>query len=270
MGDEASTEQVGNAAEKVSGTAKGAVDAVKPYVSPEAASELTQPEAQATVRGAAEGAAQEAGVPTVMPRSVRDEFNTAGENVLAKGKSCFQQIDAATDNAWQVNQNALKAVGNKIRTAVDEDVLSDATARQADLLEQQEQILAQAREAGVPEETIQAARSSWRQGSELQDLQAQINFGVKGRAAVTEAGEMIDASKIAPRLQKMYDSGRLQDALGEEGATKFLHDVDSVANTSSRMISRAKLVSWAVKYGRTQLTEKSCVFFEIIGRGGRI
>ena len=60
--------------------------------------------------------------------------------------------------------------------------------------------------------------------------------------------EMVDASQLLPKLNKLRDSGRLAQAIGEDGAAQLIRDVDKAAQTKASAISRVKLVKTVGKY----------------------
>ena len=66
--------------------------------------------------------------------------------------------------------------------------------------------------------------------------------GVRPEMAVAgSTPEMLDAGKLLPRLNKLNDSGRLAQAIGEDAAAKLIQDVDKAARTKASAISRVKL-----------------------------
>jgi hypothetical protein len=215
-----------------------------------------QPELQAATKGAAAEAADSAAVKPASTPTIRETFTNTAKSIFEKSKGLYKQIDAATNGAWQTNDNAIKVTSRKIRQAVDEEVMVEAQAHLDDLYEQQKEIFQQAVDNGVPAETVEAARASYRQGSALEDLQAQINQSTTGRAGLSQAGEVVDPGKLQSRLHKMYDAGRLQDALGETNAQKLIRAVEQAGK--QRVVSLPKILKaagWATggAYGLSKL-----------------
>jgi hypothetical protein len=55
-------------------------------------------------------------------------------------------------------------------------------------------------------------------------------------------------SSLRDRANKMFDSGRLQQALGEDGANRFMQQISEANRVGKEAISRAKLVKNVAKW----------------------
>ncbi len=72
--------------------------------------------------------------------------------------------------------------------------------------------------------------------------------GLSGMSVCVGFVESIDATKLLPRLNKLNDSGRLAQAIGEDGATQIIRDVDKAARSKASAVSTAKLVQKVAKW----------------------
>jgi hypothetical protein len=94
------------------------------------------------------------------------------------------------------------------------------------LEQQQEQIFAEVQKAGVDKKTVETARTTYKQASALEDLNKLVEFSVSGTRPEIAGKfpsqifnpETVDAGKLSDRLNKLYNSGRLQEALGKRQA----------------------------------------------------
>jgi hypothetical protein len=94
------------------------------------------------------------------------------------------------------------------------------------LEQQQEQIFAEVQKAGVDKKTVETARTTYKQASALEDLNKLVEFSVSGTRPEIAGKfpsqifnpETVDAGKLSDRLNKLYNSGRLQEALGKQQA----------------------------------------------------
>jgi hypothetical protein len=75
---------------------------------------------------------------------------------------------------------------------------------------------------GVLREAVDAAKVSCKKAQALCDRDAAIKASTSGRAGVGKGVEAVDPKKLVPRLHKLYDSGRLQQAVGEDGANALI------------------------------------------------
>src|SRR5439155_26348996 len=104
----------------------------------------------------------------------------------AKSKDLFSTIDEATDGQLTNTQNKIRNVDLKLRglTGTEEEgsALSESTltAQKQTLENHLEDLFNTAKQNGVAPETVDAAKSSWKQASALVDLDAQIKMSTFG------------------------------------------------------------------------------------------
>jgi hypothetical protein len=238
------------AAAKGLGAAGDAIDAVKAL--PGKMDAVAPAETlRSTLRDSAKIVGDEHGIEVPDSQSVHDSFSDASEGLYSKSKGLYKQIDDATGDKWAMNERALKAVSRGLRTATDEETLAESFGRQQELLEQQDAILKEAEANGVDPDTIAQAKSTWRQASALDDLQGQVSISTEGRAGITD-GEFVQPKKLLPRLIKMYNANRLQEALGSEAnAAEMIRQVESAGDSIQAAEKLTKTLKatglWALK-----------------------
>lgn len=108
------------------------------------------------------------GLPVSQASSLRDAWQEPAEALKQNAKQYYAQLDAASNNAWTANQNALENVHREIRMKWGLDPQADTAMAQAkaNLEAQQRAILAK-----VPAGTADAAENTWRQHMRAEDLQ---------------------------------------------------------------------------------------------------
>ena len=76
---------------------------------------------------------------------------------------------------------------------------------------------------GLDPEVVKIADAHWKQSMALQDISRDVRLSTTGdvEAGATKSEET-NPKMLASRLQKRFDSGRLQQALGDEGAKTLL------------------------------------------------
>jgi len=178
------------------------------------------------------------GAPTTgEPVSLREVWQEpiAAREAVAKGY--YKQLDAASNNEWTANENALNNVRKEIRMkgGLSEDMDDALNARKTRLEWQQEQILDK-----VPAGTAEAAKANWIQKSRLEDLQDIFNkksnvTGVHPDMVTPELKGKLPPEKynfkgIAKDLNAM-DPDDLTTALGSKKAAQ---DLVSTVNLAAK------------------------------------
>jgi hypothetical protein len=210
-----------------------------------------QPVLQKGVREALGNVADEVGVPAGEPASIRDVAQTVGDNTLAKSKDLYSQVDTATGGRFSPLNDALVNVNKEIRNTIGLSDEGDAKllARKADLETKMDSVFDTARQNGVSEQTITDAKDSYKKAQALYDLDSQIKASTKGMrpnlAKAKGTPETVDPTKLSLRLNKLYDSGRLQQAVGDTMAETLLQHSDA-AERAARQVKTLKTARNAV------------------------
>ena len=185
--------------------------------------------------------------------SARKSFEQAGDAVYAKSKDLYAEIDQATGNKWSANETELKNVNDELRDTLGVDTAKDSklliTKQRLEM--QQDQMIDNMEAAGVPRETVDAAKANYKKAQALYDVDSAIKSTTpigKETAATMKRPEQVDPKRLLPKLQKLYDTGRLQQALGEDGSQNLLAKVED-ADLHARVAARnAKRVGAAAGY----------------------
>lgn len=190
-----------------------------------------QPVLQKGIREVLGKAADENEVAKPAATSIRDVAADVGNAIYAKSKSLYRQLDEATGGRFQRFDEALQNINKKLRDIVGvDDGQEAALMKQKEHYEKmQDEAFELAKKKGVDPKLITEAKANWKKSQALYDADYQIkkatggmrpNVGSAERAAKNP--EAVDPIKFFTRVNNLYDSGRLQDALGEEGADRLL------------------------------------------------
>jgi hypothetical protein len=181
---------------------------------------------QDTIRGVIDDTANEAGVAKSTSPSIRDAAQEVAGNLEAKAKADYQALDQATGGRVQRFSDAVKNVQQKLRdiAGLDPEQESNYIEKLNSAQDAHDAAMKEAEDAGLPKGLIDRANASFKQSKAMTDLSKQIRASHSGLPADLAADaknpvpEKIDPTKLSPRLQKMLDSGRIQQAIGPDRA----------------------------------------------------
>jgi hypothetical protein len=222
-----------------------------------------------TVRNIFDAVAKEAGVTPEKAESLRDVAANVSDAVKGKAQSLYKQADAAVGGTgFQSFQDAVKNIKNAIREEVGLDPDRDKLLQQrlVDAKAGHELAKEQLAAKGLQPGIIDTADALYRKAMALADVSKPIQSSISGlRGDLQSAGaamESLSPAKLAARVNKLYDTGRLQQALGEGHSADFLTAIEEtkqrlmdVANAAKQQAqaatTRAAQASSAVKTRRT-------------------
>ncbi len=181
---------------------------------------------QGQIRDIVNDAAKEHGVNPSSAASIRDVGQQVSDSLLSKAKAAYQAMDEASGGRVQRTTDAIKNVQKKIRelNGIDPDAEGAFIEKLNELQDAHEKIMTEMEEAGVPRELLSEANSTYRKAKSMLDLNRAIRASSEGlrpelaNGAKNPVPEKVSTAKLFPRVQKLYDSGRLQDALGSRAA----------------------------------------------------
>jgi len=271
LGDEASVENAAKPVEIV----KGAVEKAKPLVSEEAAGVTGQPEVQSAVRDVAK-----ATEPTAIETpSIRSSVESAADQVYARSKGAYAQLDEATGGRFQRFTDQIKNLQQKMNevSGIDDSAFEQYELKRNEIETVQNNLIEQLVEEGkIDPKLADQAKADFKQSMALYDLDNAVKSsttGVRPEQAVSgSTPEMLDPAKLNTRLQKLNDSGRLAQAVGEDGATQLIQRVDGALRSRTSAISRAKFVKQVLKYtaiGSVAITGGTGLAHVLAGGGGK-
>jgi hypothetical protein len=203
-----------------------------------------QPELQAGIRRTAQRVAEAAEVPAPKNPSLFKTVEEAGDNVLAKSKEQYAELDKATGGKVQRFRDRLDNIRQQMNslTGTEEDIAKEASLLKAqrETEDAMQEAFAEAKSKGVDLETLKAADANFKQSQALYDLDTAVNRATSGKpAGVGTKGlsENVDPKKLAPRVTALWKSGRLQQAVGEENATDLMNYVGDAAKHQQTAIA---------------------------------
>jgi hypothetical protein len=107
---------------------------------------------------------------------------------------------------------------------------------------------------GLDPALVAQAKESYRKGQVLYDLDLNVKKSVSGmRPDVGDAKqaarnhETVDPDKLFNRINSLYDSGRLQEALGEQGANGLLEHVNDHLIRHKQILRNQAIAKTAAK-----------------------
>ena len=229
----------------------GALDTVKNVLKPGAIQTVFQNE----IRTVINDAAREFGVDGSKAASIRDVAAQVSDSLQTKAKTAYQALDDATGGRVQRFKDAIRNVQQKIRelNGIDPDQEGAYIERLNDLTDAHERVMQEAESQGVPRSLLDEANAFFKKSKAMLDLSKHIRASSEGLrpelvpGAKSPIPETLNPAKLFPRVQKLFDAGRLQDALGHSRAADLLRAVnDSHAATQLAESWRAM----AKKYGK--------------------
>jgi hypothetical protein len=214
-----------------------------------------QPALQQGVRSVLNTVAQEAGVTPSPASSIRDVAEQVADSSQAKSKGIYQQLDQATGGRFQRFDDALRNLNQKIRetTGLDDDQESALLQKKAEVETSQAQAFEDAKAAGVDPKLVDQARLTYKQAQALYDLDAQLKMSTSGMRPELAAPssksspELLDPKKAFQRLNRLYDSGRLQEALGQPQSQQIVQHADAAHLLTQKITNRVQNAKLAAK-----------------------
>ena len=240
---------------------KGAPEAVKSATGFADVPDTVNADVQSGIKDVASSVADDAGVSPDAP-SIRTQFEKLADGVESNSKGLYQQIDDATDGEFTNIQNKIKNVDYKLKEIAGTDDAAEEKLfnQKVALGTKMDEAIEAAKENGVAPEVADQAKTAWKQSSALRDVDAQVKASTFGNNI--HAPEVVDPTKLATRLQKLADSGRLQEALGDEQADALLKTAYDGTNAAKDVA--AKSATQAARRGlTTKLATRTAV-----GAGG--
>ena len=197
-----------------------------------------QPSFQKGIHDVMTEVAKENGVEAPNPNSVRDVAKNTADQVFAKSKNAYAQLDEASGGRWQRFDDQLKNVRDKMKevAGIDDDKYAELEQKQNEIETSQAQLIEDMKAAGKVDPALaDEARANYKKAQALYDVDSQVKMSTTGRAGVGKGVESVDPNKLAPRLHKLYDSGRLQQAVGDDRAADLIDHAET-AQTAAQEI----------------------------------
>jgi hypothetical protein len=204
----------------------------------------------ADLHAALTDAAQSAAPDAKLGGSVRNVFENASADVQAQSKQLYAQIDAATGGKWSANEQLLQNVIQKMRGAATDEEFENLLAQKMQFQWRQEALLEKMAEQNVPAETIDAAKAAYKKSMALLDADAAVKAvtvpGVETDPSI-KGKEIADPKKLLGRVTKLFDSGRLKDAFGEQGAIRLMADSKAADIQKAAVDFHKSIARWGAR-----------------------
>jgi len=199
---------------------------------PLAEDEVTKvtPELEASEAAEKANASSEAAKPEL--KSIRKTVEQAGDKVYAASKADYKVLDDATNGRFQRFRDKLANGRRQLQnlSGSEEDVQKEASILkgQKETEDAMQEAFDDAKAKGIDPKLIDRADANFRKSQALYDLDNAIKKSTTGAhpdfstpELLKESPETLNPKMLHSRINALYDSGRLQDALGEDGANKL-------------------------------------------------
>ncbi|HWC20038.1 MAG TPA: hypothetical protein VG498_23695 [Terriglobales bacterium] len=162
---------------------------------------------------------------------LRDVVEDAADHVYGQSKALYKQLDDATGGNFSRFDSELRNINNKLRetAGLDDEKEAELLKKKADVETAQQKVFEDAKAKGVDPKLVDQAKANYRKAQALYDLDLNVKKSVSGMRPdvgdpklAAKNPETIDPNKLFNRINSLYDSGRLQEALGEQGADDLL------------------------------------------------
>ena len=171
--------------------------------------------------------------------SIRKAVEQTADRFYTRAKATYKELDEATGGQFQRFDNQLRDVNRQLKelisTDTEESVAAEKTLmdKKSAIEDAQEAAFDKAKASGVDPNLIEGARQDFKKSQALYDLDYAVKKSTNGARPdnpsmfpedYVKNPEVVHPRKLADRLDALYDSGRLQEAVGEERANKMLAD----------------------------------------------
>ena len=216
-----------------------------------------QPTLQGGIRDVWNNVAQAEGVPKPLPGiSVGEMGEQVADSIYARSKALYRQIDEATGGRFSGNEESLRAVNKDLRFVTNDTEEQNLLIRKQRLEMQQDQMFDEAAKKGVSKDTVAKAKADFKKAQAIYDTNAQIQASttgvrpnMRGSMAVPEE---VNPKTLMNRTNKLYNKGRLQEAIGEDNSADLIGHSAKAQKMARDVAARQRVASIAghvVGYG---------------------
>lgn len=221
-----------------------------------------QPVLQNGIRDTIANVAEDSGVVKSAAPSIRDVVEDTADAVYAKSKSQYQVLDEATGGRVQRFKDRLDNIRKSLDnlTGTEEDVAKEASLLKAqkEAEDAMQEAFNDARAKGVDPKLIDEANANFKKSQALYDLDKHLKMSASGMrpdigTAAARNPEAVDPSKMFSRMNRLYDSGRLQEAVGESHAQSLLEHANNAYLQQQKILARQAIAKAVGKHSATVL-----------------
>lgn len=241
------------AAVEGAGVAKDAIkDAYKSVLD----TKSIQPVLQQGIRDTLTKVAEDNGVVKSAAPSIRDVAKDTADAVYAKSKSQYQVLDDATGGRVQRFKDRLDNIRQSLNglTGTEEDVAKEASLLKAqkETEDAMQEAFKDAKAKGVDPKLIDEANANFKKSQALYDLDKHLKMSASGMrldvGTSAKNPEAVDPSKMFSRMNRLYDSGRLQEAVGQQNAESLLDHANNAYIQQQKILTNQALAKTVGKY----------------------
>lgn len=211
-----------------------------------------------TIRDVADTTADKSAVAQPSTPSIVKTVEELADNVFAKSKEQYRVLDEATGGRVQRFTDRLQNIQRQLRdlTGTEEDAAKESKLLQAQHETEQsmQEAFEDARKSGVDPKVVDEASANWKKSQALYDLDSNIKKVTTGMRPdigdpemAAKNPELVNPEKFFDRVNKLHQSGRLQDALGEEGADNLLNKANEALVQFRKVVRNQKIAVGAAK-----------------------
>ena len=199
-------------------------------------------------------AAEKANAPSepAPTKSIRKAVEQAGDKVHAASKADYKVLDDATNGRFQRFRDKLANGRRQLQnlSGSEEDVQKEASILkgQKETEDAMQEAFEEAKAKGIDPKLIDRADANFRKSQALYDLDNAVKKSTKGAhpdhstpELLKESPETLNPKMLHSRINALYDSGRLQDALGEDGANKLFDHTLEHSGAYDKIMRNRKL-----------------------------
>jgi len=204
--------------------------------------------------------------------SIRDVVQDTANNVKAKSQPVFQKLDEISGGKLSDAQ----AEAKRYRGTIDK-AGKDAYAK---ALQKQDALFDKYKDQFSPD-AFKQAKADWTQYRALEEVNDAVTGSTVGQrpdiaaaSAAKQPAEQVNPKMLLRRLNKLYDEGTLQTALGDKGAHDLLqhaggaqHMTESILEANKATKAKNIQANDAKKSGRTNVTRAALSAGGLAGLG---
>jgi hypothetical protein len=180
--------------------------------------------------------AAEVVTPKTPSAGIRTTIEDASNAVKAKSQGIYQQLDQASGGRFQRFSDALSNIEDKMQevNGVDDDAYDRLETKRNDIETSQAQMIEDLKGKGIDPKTVDTAVAHYKQAMALRDLDKAVKAATTGDiASGATRSEAVNPKAFTTRIQKLYDSGRLKQAVGDSGAKALLQEAYSAKSAQA-------------------------------------
>lgn len=165
---------------------------------------------------------------------IRTAIADVSDDVKAKSQGLYRQLDQATGGRWQRYEDQIKNIEAKMDevNGIDDETYDRLETKRNDIETSQAQAIEDLKAKGIDPKIADDAVGHYKQAMALRDLDKAVKISTTGDVRL-DMSEKVNPKMFVNRVQKLYDSGRLKQALGDDGAKALLKAAYDAKNAQS-------------------------------------